>query len=223
MYPYRFYSPSPVVPYICNVVVIFKKIQGFLKVFDILFICKSHISLRDHGYLSLCHWDACSLKSFSNLAEFVRICKDLIAVFLFLEVLCACIQRSHHQIIRIHLTLFFINDDLAFFIKHKGYRTGSSDISASLCKSASYVSGCTVFIICKSLYDNCYAAGAVSFIGKFFKVICIGVSGCLFDTSFNGIVWACYLPLPLRSHLSACCYWPDPVLPPLQRLRSLFR
>ena len=42
-------------------IILIEKIQCFLDIFDILFTCQLHISLRDHRHFRICHDDSCFL------------------------------------------------------------------------------------------------------------------------------------------------------------------
>ena len=99
-----------------------------------------------------------------------------IAVFLFCEIFCACIERQHHQFVRIHLALFFVDNNLALLIKHEGDASRRSDVSAALGKGASHIGSRTVFIIGQRIYDDSDAVRAVSFVCKVFIVYRVGIS-----------------------------------------------
>ena len=174
--------------YSLYVIIIFQKIKSFLKILDGCLICKIHISLRDHSYLCFRHYNPFFFQSFTNLREIIRIGEDFITVIFFRKVFCTGIQSRHHQIIRIHFTVFFSNNDLSFFIEHKRYTSRCTYISVSFSKCTSYIRSGSVLIICQGINDNCDTIRTITFISDHFVVICICISGSTFNTSFNGII-----------------------------------
>ena len=60
--------------------------------------------------------------------------------------------------------LFFVDDDLAFFVEHVGYASRCSNASVSFGESASYVCCGTVLVVSQCVNDNRYTARAVSFV-----------------------------------------------------------
>src|SRR5699024_4130475 len=178
----------PIVPYVCDFVVVIQEVKGLLQVLDIFFIGELHISLGNHGNLRFHHGNASCLQSFPHSAEIIRRGEHFIAVLFLGEVLRACVQSRHHQLVRVHLTLVLVDDDLAFLIEHEGNASLGSNASVTLGKGVPYVAGGTVLIICKSLYDNSHAVGAVAFVGGALVIICGICSGSLLDTSLNCIV-----------------------------------
>ena len=59
---------SPVVPYVCNVVIIIQKIKDSLDILQSLLISQLYSGLRDHGNLCLKKRNACCLKSLAYCA-----------------------------------------------------------------------------------------------------------------------------------------------------------
>ena len=74
-------------------------------------------------------------------------------------------------------------------IKHERNTSTGSDISFSLCESASYIRSSTVTVISKCINDDCSSVRSVSFVYDVFVVVSISVSGCFFDTSVNIVIW----------------------------------
>ena len=106
-------------PHVRHIVIVIQHIKDPLDIPDSLLIRKLHISLGNHGNLSLQHGNARLLQSFSHRAEIIRSRQNLLAVLFFAEVLRPCVQSQHHQFIRIHLAFFLIDDDLPLLIKHE--------------------------------------------------------------------------------------------------------
>ena len=175
-------------PYVCDVVVVIQEVKGFLQVLDIFFISELHISLGNHGNLRFHHGNASCFQSFPHSAEIIRRGEHFIAVLFLGKVFCACVQSRHHQLVRVHLTLFFVDDDLAFLIEHEGNASLGSNASVTLGKGVPYVAGGTVLIVCKSLYDYSDAVGAVAFVGCALVIVRGIRPGSLLDTSLNRIV-----------------------------------
>ena len=164
-----------------------------MKILDSLVVSQLHICLRDHGDLCFYKRDSGFLKSLTYSTEIVRCCDDLKAVLFLAEVLSTCIQRCHHQLVRIHLTalilkLFLVDDDLALLVEHKGYASLCSDASVTFGKCVTYITCSTVLVISKSLYDNGNTVRTISLIYSLLVAVCRIRTCCFLDSTIDSIV-----------------------------------
>ena len=100
----------------------------------------------------------------ADCTEVVRICDNLVAVLLLGEILSACIECSHHELVGIHITLFFVDHDLALAVEHEGNASLCAYVSAALCEGASYVCCGTVLVVSQCVNDDRNTARTVSLI-----------------------------------------------------------
>ena len=173
---------------VCNVVIIIQKIKDSLDILQSLLISQLYSGLRDHGNLCLKKRNACCLKSLAYCTKIIRSCENLIAILFLYEILSACVKSGHHQLVSVHLALFLIDDDLTLLVKHVGYAALGSDASVTLCKCVSYIAGCTVLVVSKSLNDDGNTIRTISFVYSFLVAISRVSTCCLLNTALDGIV-----------------------------------
>ena len=92
-------SLIPVVIYGLYIIVLIEKIKDPVKALDIVLVGKLHIILGDHGNLCAEHGDSGIHELLVDFIECIGIGQDLIAVFLFVKILCSGIECGHHKVI----------------------------------------------------------------------------------------------------------------------------
>ena len=170
------------------VIIILKDVKDSADLLDRVLIGQCHIILGDHGDFRGNGLDSRFLDGSLDRVEIILGGNDLEAVLFLLQILGACVQGDHHQVIRTHIALFAVNNDLAAFVKHVGDTSGSADVAGSLGKSRTDIGGSAVLVVGESVDDHCDSVGAVAFIGIVLIVDIADISGCLFDAALDGIV-----------------------------------
>ena len=175
-------------PDVLHIIVIVEKIQRLLQVLDRTLVSQLHPRLRNHGHLGGNRHHTRLFQCRVHTAPLVGIRIDFVAVLLLGKILRACVQSGHHQIVRIHVALFLVDDDKAFLVKHEGDAALCADAAVTLGKGASHVGGCTVNVIRQRIHNNCHAAWTISLVGDILVIHVSAFAGCLPDAPVDGIV-----------------------------------
>ena len=174
--------------YFLNIIIVIQEIKNSSDICNISLIGQRHICLWNHGYFRRCHRNVLLFKCLMYRIKIFRSGSDLKAVIRIGKIFCTCIKCKHHQIITIHITFFFVNDNLSFFIEHIGYASLCTDTSLSLGKCITHIGCCTILIIRQALYNNCCAAWSISLIRCCLVINTVSIACRFFDTALDGII-----------------------------------
>ena len=168
------------------VVVVLEVIEQLAHLGHILFLFEGDVVLRNHLDLRLDELVAELLQRLTNGREIVRRGIDLEGLLVSEEVLCACVERLHHDGVLVEVAL--LHDDNALLVELPGYAAGSAQTCAVLVEQVTNVRYRAVLVIGQGLNNDCNAADAVALV-----VVCLVIdlavrAGILIERALDVVV-----------------------------------